>query len=185
MTAIANKANLAARVHKMEAVAATPEERSKVVAFDRAVRQALRSPAPRGACCLVDAEGNSTEMPEAVFQFVVRIAEVLAKGDAITLVPVGKLLTTQQAADILNVSRQHLVDLLAKDEIRHQMVGRHRRIKIEDLLGYKALRDERRREGLREMVAMSEKMGLYDEAHREDEVSVTLTSGAAPSKRTK
>jgi excisionase family DNA binding protein len=78
----------------------------------------------------------------------------IGKGDAVTLVPISQMLTTQQAADVLNVSRPFLISLLDKGEIGHELVGRHRRIKAENLFAYKAGRDRKRREALSELAAI-------------------------------
>ena len=77
----------------------------------------------------------------------------VGRGDAVTLVPVSQMLTTQQAADILNVSRPFLIALLEKGEIAFTTVGRHRRIKAENLFDYKRQRDEQRGEALSALAA--------------------------------
>lgn len=68
----------------------------------------------------------------------------IGRGDAVTLLPVGKMLSTQQAADIINVSRPFLIGLLDRHELPFSLVGRHRRIKSEDLFAYKKKRDQTR-----------------------------------------
>jgi excisionase family DNA binding protein len=77
----------------------------------------------------------------------------VGRGDAVTLVPVSQMLTTQQAADILNVSRPFLIGLLDKGAIKHALVGRHRRIKAEDLFAYKRARDQERSDALSALAA--------------------------------
>jgi excisionase family DNA binding protein len=101
-------------------------------------------------------------VPEAVFYILERVTEVMAKGDSVTIVPVRKELTTQQAADLLNVSRQYLVRLLEEGRIPHRKTGTHRRLKIEDVLAFKEERHRSRRSALRKLSRMTEEFGGYD-----------------------
>lgn len=87
-------------------------------------------------------------------QLLMELLRHIGKGDAVTLVPVGQMLTTQQAADILNVSRPFLISLLEKQEISHVLAGRHRRIKANDLFAYKRRRDEGRAAALSELAEL-------------------------------
>jgi excisionase family DNA binding protein len=90
----------------------------------------------------------------ALSNLLMELLRHIGRGDAVTLVPVSQMLTTQQAADILNVSRPYLISLLTKREIEHTLVGRHRRIKAEDLFAYKRERDEKRRKALAAIAEM-------------------------------
>lgn len=122
--------------------------------------KARTSPQPR----LVGPSGEQIPLPEPMFHLLARMAEVLARGDAVTIVPVGQELTTQQAADLLNVSRQYLIRLLDANELPFTRTGgKHRRLRIEDVLAYKARRDREREEGLDELAAMTQDSGGYPE----------------------
>jgi excisionase family DNA binding protein len=90
----------------------------------------------------------------ALSKVLIELLRYFSSGDAVTLVPVSKMLTTQQAADILNVSRPYLISLLEKGAIPFELVGRHRRIKAETLFAYKRSRNERRSQALSELAAL-------------------------------
>lgn len=85
---------------------------------------------------------------------LLELLRYIGRGDAVTLVPVGKMLTTQQAADILNVSRPFLISLLEKGDIQYTSIGRHRRIKAEHLFAYKKIRDEKRGKALSDLAEL-------------------------------
>jgi excisionase family DNA binding protein len=104
----------------------------------------------------------SIPLPETVFYVLERVVEVMARGDSITVVPVGREVTTQQAADLLNVSRQYLVRLLDEGRLRFRKTGKHRRLRIEDVLAFKETRDKDRRAGLRELSQITQEFGGYD-----------------------
>lgn len=99
---------------------------------------------------IVESSGGATEvvLTPALSELLIEVLRCVGKGDAVTLVPVTQMLTTQQAADILNVSRPYFVSLLEKGEIRFEKVGRHRRVKAQDLFSYKNARDKAREAAL-------------------------------------
>lgn len=74
----------------------------------------------------------------------------------------GEEVTTQQAADLLNVSRQYLVRLLDEGRIPFRKTGKHRRLRMQDVLAFKEQRDKDRRAGLRELSRLTEESGGYD-----------------------
>jgi excisionase family DNA binding protein len=72
----------------------------------------------------------------ALSDLLIELLRHAGNGDAVTIVPVTQMLTTQQAADILNVSRPFLISIIEKGELEFTPVGRHRRIKAEHLFEY-------------------------------------------------
>jgi excisionase family DNA binding protein len=150
-------------IRRMTPIAAPLEQQAQVAALSRAMESMVHSPkrqAPK--CQLVGPKGEAIALPEAVFYVLERVAEVMARGDSITVVPVGKEITTQQAADLLNVSRQYLVRLLDEGRIPFRKTGKHRRLRIEDVLTFKDSRDKDRRAGLRELSRLTQEAGGYD-----------------------
>ena len=161
MAANVTERSVEEQIRRMTPVAAPAEQQAELRALVRMLNVAERQ--GQKACRLVGPSGKSIPIPESLFYALERVAEVLARGDSITIVPVGKEVTTQQAADVLNISRQYLVKLLDAGQIPFTKTGKHRRLRIEDVLSYKEQRDRDRKAGLDELTRMSEEFGGYDE----------------------
>jgi excisionase family DNA binding protein len=86
-------------------------------------------------------EAHSVELPTSALRLLVDILAELAAGNAVKVVPVHAELTTQEAADLLNVSRPHLIKLLESGELSYHKTGKHRRVRFVDLMDYKDRRD--------------------------------------------
>lgn len=147
--------------NELQPVAALPEERAEAAAVSRALRGVVSGSAL--GCAVVGPHGERLPIPSALLRVIERAAAVLARGDAITVVPVDQELTTQEAADILNVSRQYLVRLLDAGTIPCSRTGTHRRLRLEDVLAHKERRDRERHAALDELTALSEEFGGYRE----------------------
>jgi excisionase family DNA binding protein len=110
---------------------------------------------------LMDMDNNITiPLPASAVRFFVDILRNMAEGRAFTLMPMHAELTTQDAADFLNVSRPHLVKLLDGGALPYHKVGTHRRIRFADLDAYKRKSDAARRKAIDDMVAASQELGL-------------------------
>lgn len=145
MTIPANARALGSRLPSPGERAAANQLRKIVAAAAGNADQQLR---------FVDPETGKTAeiiLTPGLSKLLMEVLRPIGAGDAVTLVPVSQMLTTQQAADILNVSRPYLIGLLESGEIHFEKVGRHRRIRAEDLFAYKRSRDESREQALQEL----------------------------------
>lgn len=111
---------------------------------------------------LVAADGNRVELPEELFDVLHDVVTALSRGLAITVAPRHTVLGTGEAAQLLGVSRPTLVRLLEAGEIPFAQPGRHRRIRLDDLLAHQARSRRARAGGLDEMVRAAEDSGVYD-----------------------
>ncbi len=111
---------------------------------------------------LIGPSGEAIELPKSVFYVLRQVVYHMMRGRAIFIVPEHKELTTQEAADILNVSRPYLIKLLEEGKIPFITVGTHRRIRFSDLMRYKEQRDKEREQALDEIAQISQESGMYD-----------------------
>jgi excisionase family DNA binding protein len=114
---------------------------------------------------LVGMDGEEIPLPHSVYQVLRQVVQMMAAGRTISLVPHDLYLSSQEAAEILNVSRPFLYTLLDGGQIPYTMVGTHRRIRVEDLMEYKRQRDSQRRQALGELAAFSQELGFYEAAN--------------------
>lgn len=105
---------------------------------------------------------DGVELPQSVLRLLREALPHLEAGEMVTLFPLRMELTTREAADLLNVSRQYVVQLLTEEKMPHHMVGTHRRIYLSDLMAYKQQRDEHRARQRDRLVRISERAGLYE-----------------------
>jgi excisionase family DNA binding protein len=109
---------------------------------------------------LEDELGQKIVVPNVAISLLLEILTQMAQGNAVTLMPYHAELTTQQAADLLNVSRPFLVKLLESGELAHRMVGKHRRVLLQDVMKYKENIDRARNETLNELVAQAQELNM-------------------------
>ncbi|HZH14966.1 MAG TPA: helix-turn-helix domain-containing protein [Archangium sp.] len=148
--------------HENSPIALPPE---KLPLAQRIHRQLEEAEDVRGAKrkppLLVLPNGGQVELPEEASVLLRELFAALADGEAVSIVPLHRELSTQEAADLLNISRQGLVNLLEAGKLPYSKPNKHRRIRAADLLRYKKQRDEERAEGLRELTQLSEEAGDY------------------------
>jgi excisionase family DNA binding protein len=99
-------------------------------------------------------------LPEIAFRMLELILKELAQGHAVALAPVDREISTQKAADLLNVSRPHLIKLLESGQIPFKKVGSHRRVRLGDLLEYKVRMDAEAEHAFAQLVEQAQELGM-------------------------
>ena len=137
------------------------------IAAARAEREALEAieeiAQSDGAMLVEPGTGRQVVLPKAARAVLLAAIHALRRGSRVSLIPVGASLTTQQAAELLNVSRPYLIRILEAGDLPYEMVGTHRRLDLDDVLRYRAHRTQRRRDALRRLSQEADELGIYTE----------------------
>jgi excisionase family DNA binding protein len=145
---------------KHEPVLATEAEAKEA----RAAAQGLARLRSRRARIHVRPEKGREEdeivLPAPAFKLLVEVLDEMARGNAVTILPLHAELTTQQAADVLNVSRPYVIKLLDEEVIPFRRVGNRRKVRVADLLAYKRQDDAARAAAADELAAEGQRLGL-------------------------
>jgi len=138
------------------------EHRVPISDTDRKEIEQLYAAFRRGKAKLVAPSGESSVLPDSLYAFLVELIGLLNEGESVMIVQNQAKLTTVEAASLLGVSRQFLVNLLEKGDIPYHLVGTHRRIYAQDLFQFKSQRDANRHKAIRELAQAEAEDGLYD-----------------------
>ena len=103
---------------------------------------------------------HQIELPQSAVRLLLDILAELSTGNAVKVIPVHAELTTQEAADLLNVSRPHVVKLVENGELRFHKTGKHRRIRFVDLMEYKKIREQQSETAMAELVRQAQELNL-------------------------
>jgi len=110
----------------------------------------------------IEETGEKIKIPIRALSLLGDILKAMSEGKPISIVPLATEVTTQSAAEMLGCSRPYLVKLLEEGKIPFTKVGKHRRIKFEDVIKYKNQMKEAQKKHLIELMNSDEELGLYD-----------------------
>jgi len=139
-----------------------PSENESILAKEtsRILAARLRAAEPLRLCISDDPSPEGTfNLPVSALRLLVRILEEMARGNAVMLIPVHAELTTQEAADMLNISRP-LIQILDEGKIEFRRVGTRRRVRFEAMMEYKRQTDTERRNVLKQLAAYDQELGI-------------------------
>jgi excisionase family DNA binding protein len=145
------------------------DQRVSVSETDRRESEELYHAFRKGKAKLIAPNGEARLLPHSLYSFLVELIGLLNEGKSVMIVQDMAQLTTMEAASILGVSRQFLVNLLEKGEIPYHMVGTHRRMYAQELFQYRAKRDEQRHKDIRELAQAEASEGIYDRTAMADD----------------
>ncbi|MCL6747016.1 helix-turn-helix domain-containing protein [Kosakonia sp. R1.Fl] len=140
-----------------------PQEQEAAIRGQRQLATYLSTKLETQKISIQDANetAHQIELPTSALTILMSILGELAAGNAVQVVPVHAELTTQEAANILNVSRPHMVKLLEEGQLPFHKTGRHRRVLFADLMHYKEQREKESLQAMQELTDRSQELGFY------------------------
>ncbi|MGP5931088.1 excisionase family DNA-binding protein [Corynebacterium glyciniphilum] len=139
-----------------------PEDTESAQILDLVAALEARGMSVEGQPAIVTADGNRHDLPKGLADVLVTVAKALARNQGVSIVPRHRLLTTQEAADVLNISRPTLIKILEDGTVPFEMRGSHRRIRLQSILDYQESLKATRAEALDRMQLQSVEDGVYD-----------------------
>lgn len=143
-------------IDQSDIVQSTPSEESSLEALSAAFSQTTLKPQ------LVGPDDRPLDLPESLYVVLRDAVGILLRGQAVAISSVERRLSTTEAGDLLGVSRQYLTRLIDDGQLKCEFTGRHRRIRLMDLLEFRDRRDAERRAILDEITADAAAAGEYD-----------------------
>ncbi|MGO2147929.1 excisionase family DNA-binding protein [Halomonas sp.] len=119
-----------------------------------------KAPTQKVAVINKDGETHQVEVPASALRLLVDILTELGDGNMVKLIPVHAEMTTQEAADVMNMSRPSFIKLLDEQRVPFHRVGNRRKVKYSDVMAYKQQLDQKRLESLAELARLDQSMGL-------------------------
>ena len=145
------------KIHKT-----TKQEQRLAIASYEAFASALQMLRTESAEIEIEGTKERIRIPSSAIKLLKEILNIMSQGNQISLIPVAAEVTTQKAAAILGVSGQHLEKLIEEGELNFTKTGRHRRIRLVDIMNYQEEMKERHKKHLIEIMESDEELGLYD-----------------------
>lgn len=103
---------------------------------------------------------DSVEIPESAFEILLDALQNMANGQVSKLVPLDQQCSTQQAAELLHVSRPYVVRLIEEGMLPHEKVGTHRRLKLKDVLAYRQRMEKTRKQKLSALAKQAQELNM-------------------------
>jgi excisionase family DNA binding protein len=138
----------------------TPSEAKQAEETSRLLSSRLRSKTPLRLRVVGAPDDETVVLPASALKMLVGILDEMGRGNTVTVIPVHAELTTQEAADMLSISRPSLIQMLDEGKIEYRKVGTHRRVRFESVMAYKRKVHAERLAALNELAAYDQEIGI-------------------------